>query len=146
MESFAKSLNTYAKSVEMETPVPSAEEQKRVDAGVEAGLDHLPDQNVVVAAVMHGVAPALEYTERVPKDRRPGLAARPGRGPEPVLVARRKADRRRLLSGLQNVDREMLSFDQRRRARRLLGQAHQQQRRVERNRGEAVDGEARRRS
>ena len=97
------------------------------------------DQHVVVAAIVDRVAFAFEHAERILEDRRAGLAARPGRRSEPILVAGRKADRGRLLPGLQHVYREVRRLDQAGGARRALGKADQQQRRIERNRGEAVD-------
>src|SRR6478672_4018934 len=116
----------YRKLVEVQPAVPAAEIEQGIEPRVEACLHHLADQDMVVAPVVHGMAPAFEHAERLFEDRRARLAARPGRGAEAVLVAGRKADRGRLLPGLKHVHREVRGLDQRVCARCLLGQAHQQ--------------------
>src|SRR5690349_12313512 len=105
--------------VEVQPAVTAAEEQQRVHAGVEAGLNHPPDQDVMVPAIMHGVALALEYAQRILEDRGTRFAARPGGITEPVFGARREGDRRRLLLALEHVDREARSGRQRLRRDRL---------------------------
>ena len=127
--------------VEVQPAVAAAEEQQRVEARVEARLHHPPDEDVVIAPVIDGKTLAFEYAERFLEDRCTGFAARPSGGAEAVLVACREADRGRLLAGLQNVYREMRCRGERRSASRPLGDADQQERRIERDRGEAIDGE-----
>ena len=98
----------------------------------------------MVAAVIDGESFALEHAQRIIENRRARFAARPGGASEAVLDARRKGDRRRLLARLQHVDGEMRRAGQRRGARRHLVQADEEQGRVERHGGEAVDRDPRR--
>src|SRR5437763_5350925 len=132
------------KLVEVQPAIAPAEVQQRIEAAIEARLHDLPNEDVVVAAVIYCEALAFEYTERILEDRRTGLSARPWSHSEAVLVPGRKPNRRGLLTGLEHVDREMRYADQCRGARRQLVHAHQEQRGLEGDRGEAVDGETRR--
>src|SRR5438309_5971862 len=100
MESSFKSLNTYATSVEVQPPIAPAEIEQRIEAGVEARLHHLSDQDVMVAAVVYREALAFEHAQRILEDRCAGLAARPGRFAETVFLPCRESDRRRLLPRL----------------------------------------------
>ena len=70
----------------MQPAVSSPEEQQRIEARIEARLDHLADEDVVVAAIVNRMAFTFEHTDRILQDRSAGLAARPGRGPEAVLA------------------------------------------------------------
>src|SRR4029078_8484951 len=97
----------------MQPSVPSAKIEQRVEAGIEARLDHAPNQDVMVAAVINREALALEHPERFLEDRGARFAAGPGSRAEAVLVAGGKADGRGLLPGLQDVDREMRGLCQR---------------------------------
>src|SRR5690348_7619262 len=137
-----RSVEEKTALVEMQPAIAAAEIEQRIEAGVEARLDHFADQHVMVAAVVYGVTLAFEHAERFPEDRRARLSARPGSRSEAILVTRREADRRRLLPRLQHVHGEVGRGDQRFGARRLLVDAHQQQRRLQRHGRKAVDRQA----
>lgn len=62
-------------SVEMEPAVAAAEIEQGIDRGVEARLDHLPHQYVVVAPIIDRVALALEYAQRFAENWSAALAA-----------------------------------------------------------------------
>src|SRR5438270_12509551 len=69
-KSSASIASAYRKLVEVQPPVPPAKEQQRIYGHVEARFDHLPDKDVMVAAVMHCMAFAFEHPERILEDRR----------------------------------------------------------------------------
>jgi hypothetical protein len=93
----------------------------------------------VVAAVVDREPLAFEDAKRFFEDRRAALAARPWRLAETVLDPRREGHRLRPLSGLEHVDREAPRLGQSTGACGLLVDADQEQRWIERYRGEAVD-------
>ena len=72
------------------------------------------------------------------------FAAGPRSVAEAIFDAGRKGDGSRLLAGLKDIHREMAGFGQGKGAARILGDANEQKRRIEADRGEAVGGKARR--
>jgi hypothetical protein len=49
--------------VEVQSAVPAPEVEERVKARIEACLHYLPDENMMISAVINAVALALEYPE-----------------------------------------------------------------------------------
>ena len=96
----------------------------------------------MVAAVVDRVALAFEHARAIPRGSarrtRPATSRSRRSGPRARVEKRIEAGCCPVCSTLTA---KCGAADQRRRARRLLGDADQQQRRIERHRGEAVDGQ-----
>lgn len=118
-------------SVEMEAPIASAKIKQWVEARFEGGLFHLSDQDEMVPAIMNRMAGAFKHRKRIEEDRHAMLAHTPRSAAEAVFDSSRKGDRGRLLPGLKDIDRKIVSFAQRPGAGGRLCNTNEEQRRIE---------------
>src|SRR5207249_7819480 len=115
-------------------------EQGAPFAGV--GTLDLADVDGVIAGVVRGDDAAFDVRQRALENRRAGAAAATGQVDELVAARHREPARQLLLMLVEDVHDEHLRPVDRRIALRALVDAHEDERRIERDRGNGVRGQS----
>src|SRR5690606_29077391 len=125
----------------MEFAIFAAEIEQWVTARFEYRLEHAPDENEMVAAIVHRIASAFKARQGSSENRRAIFAHLPRGETKAILSLACKAVRGRLLANLKHIDSKTFSIAQAGRAPRAIGDADEQQGRIEGDRREAVRGQ-----